>query len=59
MRHVLLALTVVTAIASVLTGYAYAAASEAVVVAPSQVVEAKRETCWRTNRATKQKFKIC
>jgi hypothetical protein len=59
MRHVLLAFTTVTTLATGSIGYACAASSEGVVVATSQVVEAKRETCWRTNLATKQKFKIC
>ena len=23
------------------------------------IIERRRETCWRTNRATKQRFRIC
>lgn len=30
-----------------------------VPVGRTEVVERRRETCWRTNRSTKQRFRVC
>ena len=59
MRHAIFALATVAALIPAVTLPSFAAADAIQIVEPSQTIDAKRETCWRTNRSTGQKFRIC
>lgn len=58
LRAIILVAFVVSASAQ---AHAHFLPAQSLLLASSdqQTVDAKRETCWRTNRSTGQRFRIC